>query len=52
MPQELIEQLSPGGIMVIPVEDSIFKVVKDLQGSLRTYEYPGFVFVPLVTDDL
>ncbi|MCJ7765344.1 MAG: methyltransferase, partial [Thiovulaceae bacterium] len=52
MPRELIEQLSPGGTMVIPVEESIFKVVKNLDGSLQTDEYPGFLFVPLVTDDI
>jgi len=52
MPKQLIDQLSPGGTMVIPVESSLFKVVKKPDGSLRTEEYPGFMFVPLITDDL
>lgn len=51
MPQQLLDQLSPGGMMVIPLQSSIFKVVKNLDGSLRTEEYPGFLFVPLVNDD-
>jgi len=52
MPRELIDQLSPGGTMVIPVQSSLFKVVKKPDGSLRTEEYPGFMFVPLITDDI
>lgn len=51
LPKELIDQLRPGGIMVIPVENSIFKVKKKSDGSLQTEEYPGFVFVPLVRDE-
>jgi len=52
MPKQLIDQLSPGGTMVIPVQSSLFKVVKKPDGSLRTEEYPGFMFVPLITDDI
>ena len=50
MPQQLLDQLSPGGTMVIPVQSSIFKVVKNPDGSLQKEEYPGFLFVPLVDD--
>ncbi|MDX1766079.1 MAG: protein-L-isoaspartate O-methyltransferase [Candidatus Saccharimonadales bacterium] len=47
IPRELIEQLIDGGVMVIPVGNSILKVIK--QGKdLKTTEYPGFVFVPLI----
>lgn len=51
VPQALLRQLSPGGIMVIPVNNSIIKVVKNSDGQLHLEEYPGFVFVPLIRDD-
>ncbi|WP_345978110.1 methyltransferase domain-containing protein [Sulfurimonas sp. HSL3-7] len=51
MPQQLLDQLSPGGTMVIPLQSSIFKVIKNLDGSLQKEEHPGFLFVPLVEDD-
>ncbi len=52
LPESLLRQLSPGGTMVIPIVNSILKVVKDAQGHIRAKEYPGFVFVPLIRDDL
>ena len=52
MPNSLLEQLKPGGIMVIPIKNSIFKVRKREDGSLALEEHPGFVFVPLIEDDL
>lgn len=48
MPDELISQLKPGGIMVIPVGENIVKLEKSLDEKIKTKEYPGFVFVPLV----
>ncbi|MDC0449100.1 protein-L-isoaspartate O-methyltransferase [bacterium] len=47
MPQELILQLKPNGVLVIPVENSIFKVNKDSKGNITDQEFPGFAFVPL-----
>jgi protein-L-isoaspartate(D-aspartate) O-methyltransferase len=47
LPPQLVEQLATDGIMVIPVRQSIFKVIKTPQG-LRSEEYPGFSFVPLI----
>lgn len=52
VPQELLRQLKPDGIMVIPIGDehSVQKLVrihKKLDGGLETEEFPGFVFVPL-----
>jgi len=38
--------------MVIPVNNSIVKMVKNRDGSLQEQEYPGFVFVPLIRDDI
>ena len=50
IPKELIKQLRVGGTMVIPIAQSIFKIRKKSEGDLDIHEYPGFVFVPLVTD--
>ncbi len=50
IPQSLVHQLLPGGIMVIPIRNSIFKITKTLTSSLEIEEYPGFIFVPLVVD--
>ena len=50
VPGALIKQLHLGGTMVIPVGHSIFKIRKKSEHDLDIQEYPGFVFVPLVTD--
>ena len=49
IPLELIKQLKVGGIMVIPIKNSLYKVSKksDNLNDISTEEYPGFVFVPL-----
>lgn len=49
IPQELVEQLNTGGVLVLPVKNSIVKLVKTTKGN-RIEEYEGFVFVPLVKD--
>lgn len=49
LPQELADQLNEGGILVCPVGNSIIKAVKQA-GGLKTEEYPGFAFVPLITE--
>ncbi|MCH7529955.1 protein-L-isoaspartate O-methyltransferase [Patescibacteria group bacterium] len=48
IPQELMEQLKEGGIMVLPIGDSICKVEKKSDG-VEIKHYPGFAFVPLIT---
>lgn len=48
LPTKLVNQLKPGGIMVIPIRDSICKVTKRPDSSLEKKSYPGFMFVPLV----
>lgn len=48
IPEALLDQLKPGGRMVIPVGNSIFSVDKTSFGKIVAHEYPGFVFVPLV----
>jgi len=63
IPQGLVEQLKPGGLLVLPVgkqlssaldafhrgeySQSLIRIHKKSDGTLDTEEYPGFVFVPL-----
>lgn len=47
LPQELIDQLDMGGIMVIPVGNSIFKITKRAENKIDKEEFEGFIFVPL-----
>jgi len=47
-PNELIHQLKNGGILVLPIRNSIYKIVKKSEMELITHEFPGFIFVPLV----
>lgn len=48
MPEALLDQLKPGGILVIPIENSIWRITKKENGTYEQYELPGFVFVPLI----
>lgn len=47
-PIELLYQLAPGGVMVAPIGNSIFKFEKVSETEIYETEYPGFVFVPYV----
>lgn len=56
IPQSLIDQLKPGGKMVIPVglpymHQELMVVTKDAQDQAETKSVLGVAFVPLVTDD-
>ncbi|MBI4121543.1 MAG: protein-L-isoaspartate(D-aspartate) O-methyltransferase [Candidatus Ryanbacteria bacterium] len=48
LPQELVDQLAIGGIMVIPIGDTIYKIIKKSEGEITREAHHGFVFVPLV----
>ncbi len=48
IPQELIDQLKVGGIMVIPIKNSIIFVEKKNENLFSQEEFPGFNFVPLI----
>jgi protein-L-isoaspartate(D-aspartate) O-methyltransferase len=51
IPEKLIEQLKPGGLMVIPLGDKVqvMNVLKkDLQGKVTIKEYGEFRFVPML----
>jgi len=48
IPEELFLQLKIGGILVIPVKNSIFKFKKVSDTYVEKEEFYGFVFVPLI----
>lgn len=53
IPQTLIDQLRIGGRLVIPVGDTtqdIVVVEKLAEDKIKTKSYPGFQFVPLISD--
>jgi protein-L-isoaspartate(D-aspartate) O-methyltransferase len=51
IPEELKKQLAVGGRLVIPVKESVWMVEKKSDKVFHDEEYPGFVFVPLVSRD-
>lgn len=48
IPEELFSQLDTGGILVIPIGESIFKFTKVSETQIDKEEFYGFVFVPLI----
>ncbi len=50
LPDELVAQLRSGGVMVIPIRDAIWRVIKKSRGDTTIEKFDGFVFVPLVRD--
>lgn len=48
IPEELFLQLNIGGILVIPIRESIFKFTKISDTNMKEEEFYGFVFVPLI----
>lgn len=52
VPEKLIEQLKPGGIMVIPVGDDngqrMLKITKEIDHKIITQELGDFEFVPML----
>lgn len=47
VPQELLYQLRIGGVMVIPVQSSIWRLEKTGAHTQKIEKYPGYAFVPL-----
>jgi len=52
VPKPLIEQLKPGGIMLIPVGNmslfqSLMRIIKESAGKIREENLGGVAFVPL-----
>lgn len=50
LPNELISQLKPEGVLVIPLGHSIWQCIKNNNCEVSKKEYPGYVFVPLIKD--
>ena len=48
VPRHLLSQLNDNGVLVAAVKQSIFQIKKSSEGIIEK-EYPGFVFVPLVS---
>lgn len=48
LPEELLDQLNPGGKLVVPVKNDILEIAKSESGGIETEAHAGFVFVPLV----
>lgn len=48
IPEGLFSQLKIGGILVIPIGESIFKFTKVSEAQVDKEEFYGFVFVPLI----
>ena len=48
IPEELFAQLKIGGILVIPIRESIYKFTKISETEIDEEEFYGFVFVPLI----
>lgn len=49
IPQKWKEQLKLGGRIVTPIGSSIWLFIKK-EGGFEKVEYPGFIFVPLITN--
>jgi protein-L-isoaspartate(D-aspartate) O-methyltransferase len=50
LPPALVDQLAPGGRMVVPVRHAMLLVVRDADGTVRTTEHGTYSFVPLVQE--
>jgi protein-L-isoaspartate(D-aspartate) O-methyltransferase len=48
LPLELVRQLNPGGIMVIPIQNEIAVIYKQENEGFIQKDYYGFRFVPLI----
>lgn len=48
IPSQLTDQLSEGGVMVIPVDSVMLRVMKDAAGTIETTSHGMYRFVPLV----
>ncbi len=47
LPQALVDQLRPGGVIVIPIGSAVCRVSKDASSHCTMETFDGFAFVPL-----
>jgi len=50
LPEEWKKQLKAGGRVVAPIKNSIWVFIKKSENDFEELEYPGFAFVPLISD--
>lgn len=50
IPVHWYDQLADGGVLVVPIRDSIVQIKKEKDEVVKK-EFPGFVFVPLISAD-
>ena len=50
LPKPWKEQLKIGGRIVTPIGSSIWLFIKKTERDFEEFEYPGFVFVPLISE--
>lgn len=48
IPHAWLEQLGVGGILVLPMKGSVWKITKHSDQDIEYQEYPGFAFVPFI----
>jgi protein-L-isoaspartate(D-aspartate) O-methyltransferase len=48
LPPTLLDQLKPGGKLVVPVRNDVLEITKSPDGRPQVRTHPGFAFVPLV----
>jgi protein-L-isoaspartate(D-aspartate) O-methyltransferase len=51
LPEVLLTQLNPEGIIVIPIAKGILRIIKTNETEYKTERYEGFSFVPLVVEN-
>lgn len=50
IPEAWKEQLKIGGRLVLPVKNSVWLIVKKSEKEFEEKEFPGFAFVPLISE--
>ena len=48
IPQDLVNQLKTGGIMVIPLNEQMLRITKQPDGTLKREEFGDCKFVPML----
>lgn len=51
IPEEWLKELKINGRLVAPVKESIWLYIKIAENKFSKKEYPGFSFVPLISDE-